>query len=340
MSRYSVSKTAWESDMIDLRLNKLTDWLKKQCACREVNLAALPGDASFRRYFRLQSERGNYMVMDAPPEKESSKSFVAIAQAWYKLGLNVPYIYEADLEQGFLLLTDFGDQLYLGALNARTASSLYQRAVDDLLTIQSCQSIAGWDLPTFDSAEYLQELENFRVWFLQKHCGLDLTAAENAMLDELFAWLVQKALEQPQVCVHRDYHSRNLMVLPDAKVGILDFQDALWGPITYDLVSLLRDCYIDWPEDQVKIWALSYLQQLNASGLIAPQDPALFLQWFDWMGVQRHLKAIFIFARKFHRDQDDSYLQYIPRGLNYVKSLAGRYPELRGLQAFFLEKGI
>jgi aminoglycoside/choline kinase family phosphotransferase len=230
---------------------------------------------------------------------------------------------------GFLLLTDLGSEQYLPALNADSVGRLYGDAMGALLTLQACGPQRD-ELPPYDEALLLREMELFREWYLGRHLGLALSAGEQRMLDETFRRLAQSALEQPQVAVHRDYHSRNLMVAPH-NPGILDFQDAVFGPVTYDLVSLLRDCYIAWPREQVEAWALGYQELAIDCGILRLRDEERFLRWFDWMGVQRHLKASGIFARLNHRDGKPGYLKDIPRTLGYVREVAGRYPELAGL---------
>ncbi len=313
------------------RISALKNWLSECLDVEALPLLPLSGDASFRRYLRLRCGDSSYIVMDAPPEKESSESFVAITNTFRGIGLNTPEIYAADLARGFLLLTDFGDRLYLEALNEKTAPELYQRAFDNLLTIQSCQEINGYTLPSFDEALYLSEMNLFKEWYLGQYLCIELTASERAMLDRIFKILSEDALAQPQVCVHRDYHSRNLMVLDDHQVGILDFQDAVWGAVTYDLLSLLRDCYIAWPQERVEHWVLEFHKQALSKGVIRSEDPKQFLRGFDWIGLQRHLKCMGIFARLYVRDNKPGYLQDIPRVLNYARRVCNRYPEFSEL---------
>jgi len=322
---------------MQVREQSMKIWLQSHCPAATTP-ELLAGDASFRRYFRLRSEHKNYILMDAPPEKESCQAFVAIASAFQSLGLRVPDIFQADLEQGFLLLDDFGDQLLLQALNEQTADHYYQRAFDCLLLIQSCKDVPGYTLPTFDEALYRQELDLFQEWYLQRHLGRVLTASDQVVLDQISTQLIDAALAQPQVCVHRDFHSRNLMVLEDDSLGILDFQDAVRGPITYDLMSLLRDCYIEWPFERVKSWLFLYQQRLLELGHLSGDNPAQFLRWCDWIALQRHLKCIGIFARLHHRDNKSVYLESIPRVIAYAKMICQRYPEFSGLLKFLVEK--
>lgn len=316
------------------RQKKLQAWLDHCVPQRPFSLEVMPGDASFRRYFRLHSPTASWVVMDAPPPHENCRPFIAIANALRAMGLQTPEIIEADAERGFLLLTDFGDVTYLKALNTKNADLLYRCALDALLTLQSCQTIPDHVLPFFTADFMQQEWAWHKEWFLEKLLGLSFTAEEKE-LDTAFTRLVESATHQPQVFMHRDYHSANLMVVPTKDIAILDFQDAFIGPLTYDVVSLLRDCYIDWPEERVKNWALQYWQMLNDKGTLANVDQATFLRWFDLMGVERHLKALFTFARKAVRDQQPQYLRHVPRTLNYLLQVTRRYPELSALYDFY-----
>lgn len=310
-------------------------WLQKNLSSFELP-ALLAGDASFRCYFRLRSEETSYVLMDAPPEHESCQSFIAIDRAFQQLGLRVPEIYCSDSAQGFLLLSDFGDRQLLQSLSSDSVDHYYRSALEDLLVIQQYQEADNYVLPTFDVDLYQRELDLFKEWYLKRHLGLDLSIADHQALDRLSQLLIEMALLQPQVCVHRDYHSRNLMVLPENDLGILDFQDAVWGPITYDLMSLLRDCYIAWPYDRVKEWALWFQQRLLQSGLLPVDDPDQFLLWCDWIALQRHLKCIGIFSRLHYRDHKSNYLSDIPRVLDYVKSVCQRQPQFGSLLGRFI----
>lgn len=314
------------------RLEQITAWLRAEPAFARVDIRPASADASFRRYFRARTDDASYIVMDAPPDKEDMGPFLKVDALFLDIGLNVPRVLAADIERGFYLLSDLGDEHYLHALNAETAQRLYGDALGALLVIQAQGPLAG-ELPAYDRAMLLREMELFRDWLVGKHLGMALDAARTEMLDRCFDLLARSALEQPQVCVHRDYHSRNLMVTPRNNPGILDFQDAVIGPVTYDLVSLLRDCYIAWPRARVEAWALGYCELALQSGVLRPEqaEEKRFLQWFDWMGVQRHLKAAGIFARLYRRDGKPGYLGDIPRTLGYVVEVALRYPELAGL---------
>jgi aminoglycoside/choline kinase family phosphotransferase len=322
---------------LDSRLEALKDWVGKVLALTEYEVRPASADASFRRYFRVLSPGATYIVMDAPPGKEDLRPYLEVARHFLHLGLNVPEVLEQDLERGFLLLTDLGQQMYLPQLNADTVERLYGDALGALVVLQAGIFTDSTFLPPYDAALLQRELELFREWYLGRHLGLALSPAQHALLDRTFDALMRSALAQPPVWVHRDYHSRNLMVTAENNPGILDFQDAVRGPATYDLVSLLRDCYIAWPRAQVEDWALGYQVLARQSGLPVCEDESQFLREFDMMGVQRHLKATGIFARLNHRDGKPGYLQDIPRTLGYVLEVSGRHPELHGLHGLLVE---
>lgn len=304
-------------------------WLAR--ACPDVNGSVVPAssDASFRSYFRVPTSRGPVILMDAPPDREDSRSFVDVAERLLECGVNAPRVLESDLDEGFLLLTDLGDDCYLACLDDDSADTLYDDAIDALIAIQRHGRTAG--LPDYDEALLRREMTLFPDWLLERHLGLD-TAPVRAELETTMNALVAAALEQPRVLVHRDYHSRNLMRTAHNNPGILDFQDAVTGPITYDLVSLLRDCYIAWPETRVDDWIERYRERAAAAG-IDVGDATTFRRWFDLMGVQRHLKASGIFARLYHRDGKPGYLADIPRTWNHIAALLDRHDELRPLAA-------
>jgi len=315
------------------RLELLNRWLESELAFRDYTLRPASSDASFRRYFRVVHDGASFIVMDAPPDREDSRPFVRVAKRLFDAGLNAPEVIDEDLARGFLLLSDLGSSPYLGALNEASVERLYGDALGALAGIQACDC-AG--LPPYDRDLLLREMGLFREWLVGKHLGITLDAARHAMLDAAFDLLADNALAQPQVFVHRDYHSRNLMVTPRNNPGILDFQDAVCGPVTYDLVSLLRDCYIAWPRARVEDWALGYQELALQTGILREEheDPARFLLWFDLMGVQRHLKASGIFARLNHRDGKPGYLGDIPRTLGYITGLRDRHPVLAPLCTF------
>ena len=317
------------------RLEKLKNWLESELDFSEYTLKPASADASFRRYFRVLHQGESLIVMDAPPDNEDSRPFIDVSRMLFDVGLNVPAVIDYDLEQGFLLLSDLGSRPYLDELNGDSVERLYGDALSALATIQTCVTW-GAGLPAYDRALLLKEMGLFREWLLGKHLAITVDATQAALVDAVFSLLADNALQQPQVCVHRDYHSRNLMVTQRNNPGILDFQDAVVGPVTYDLVSLLRDCYIDWPRAQVEDWALGYQQLALQSGILREEhcDPDSFLRWFDLMGMQRHLKAAGIFARLNHRDGKPGYLGDIPRTLAYVVEVASRHDELKEFGVF------
>ena len=322
---------------MDNRLETLKSWVGQVLALREYEVRPASADASFRRYFRVSGNGASYIVMDAPPDKEDMRPYIEIARRLHHLGLNVPEVLEQDQARGYLLLTDLGQQMYLPQLNEATVERLYGDALGALVTLQAGIFTDPGFLPEYDEALLRRELELFREWYLGRHLGLALSRAQTAALDGAFTLLVRSALAQPRVWVHRDYHSRNLMVTRENNPGILDFQDAVRGPATYDLVSLLRDCYIAWPLERIEEWALGYQALALQSGLPVRADEAQFLREFDLMGVQRHLKATGIFARLHHRDGKPTYLDDIPRTLGYVVGVSGRHPALHGLHHLLMD---
>ncbi|MGH8495157.1 MAG: aminoglycoside phosphotransferase family protein [Gammaproteobacteria bacterium] len=315
--------------MQDERLTSLRRWLEQELGIRGYEIAPASGDASFRRYFRVTQAAGSHVVMDAPPEREDIAPYLRVAGQLGALGLNVPAVIAREEAQGFLLLSDLGGRTYLDAITGGAdADSLYADALDALARMQSMDAAAAGSLPPYDAALLEREMALFRDWLCGRHLGLTLDGPQVTELDRTFAFLTDAALAQPRVFVHRDYHSRNLMLTAENNPGILDFQDAVYGPVTYDLVSLLRDCYVAWPLARVREWALGYLEQAARGGIAVGRDATEFLRWFDLMGVQRHLKAAGIFARLNHRDGKPGYLADVPRTLGYVVAVAADYPEL------------
>lgn len=317
---------------MDTRLNSLQTWLTETSDLGAFSLQALPGDASFRRYFRVTHSGGTFIAMDAPPEREDCRPYVAIARALRAQGLLSPEIIKADLKIGFLLITDFGDRQFLKELNHTNAEQLYSTALQALMILKNCSQVEGWSIPLFTADFMFKELLLFQEWFLEKFLQLELSSAQLKMLSCCFSLLAESAAAQPQVFMHRDFHSANLMLLPHNRVGILDFQDAFMGPVTYDLVSLLRDCYIDWPPAVVQRLALNYLSELQFA-----VSEVEWLRWFDWMGLQRHLKALLTFSRKFKRDANPNYLQFIPRTLSYIERSSQEYSEFKEFHLFLQE---
>lgn len=304
------------------RIQALRQWLQDELGFNDYGLEPASSDASFRRYFRVTRGGRSDIVMDAPPEREDCRPFIQVTRMLFDLGLHVPELLESDPARGFLLLEDLGDRCYLQALDEQTVDRLYGDALAALVVMQACGPNDA-RLPPYDRELLLREMALFPDWLLRVHLALALDEAEAQALQAGFALLADNALEQPQVFVHRDYHSRNLMVTERNNPGILDYQDAVVGPVTYDLVSLLRDCYIRWPRARVEDWALGYRELAQQSGILREDvDEARFLRWFDRMGVQRHLKAAGIFARLHHRDGKPGYLADIPRTLGYIVEVA------------------
>ncbi len=314
----------------DLRTISMLDWLENDLLLTIISCEPASSDASFRRYFRIKVSEGQFIVMDAPPEKENIEPFIRVAGLLAGSQVNVPTILQQNLTDGFLLLEDFGSQCFLDQLNASNASTLYQSALDALFKLQSYTTIQDCKLPVYNEPLLQRELGIFEDWFLNELLDIQIPVL---LWEAVCTILINSALEQPIICVHRDYHSRNLMFLHDDSPGVIDFQDAVIGPITYDLVSLLRDCYIAWPNQQVELWMNDYYERLLQAKLIAC-TPACFKRWFDLMGVQRHLKAIGIFSRLHLRDGKSSYLNDIPRTLNYVMTICANYPEFEGFSEF------
>ncbi len=310
---------------------QLRAWLSQLAHTPSLNLKAMTNDASFRRYYRAQWADNSYVVMDAPPDKENLAAFIDIAHRLRQAGLNAPDILASHSEAGFLLLTDLGDDLYLPTLQAHDADQverLYGDALSALATLQVC--VPCTDLPRYDKALLHREMDLLPDWLLAQHLSLHLTEHQHEQLQSCFQQLSAMALSQPQVFVHRDYHSRNLLICGH-NPGIIDFQDAVCGAVTYDLVSLLRDAYIVWPREKVEDWVLGYHQLALQTGIIKDISEQTFLHWFDWMGLQRHIKVAGIFARLCHRDHKPAYLADIPRVLQYIVEVAEQYSEMQFL---------
>ncbi|MFV2032267.1 MAG: aminoglycoside phosphotransferase family protein [Gammaproteobacteria bacterium] len=318
------------------RTRQMTDWLDT-LGYRDYTLSPASEDASFRTYHRLQCGEKSWIVMDAPLDREPCDQFIAVAEKLRQARLSAPEIIERDLKAGFLLLTDFGETPYLAVLDAQSEGPLYADALSALLLMQT--KIDSEDLPGYDEALLVQEMELFRHWFLRELLGIELNEAQVVQWDSIKQVLVDNALEQPQVFVHRDYHSRNLMKIERHNPGILDFQDAVKGPLTYDLASLLRDCYIDWPAVRVDQLALDYYEFAKVNRLIDVK-PTKFMRWFNLMGIQRHLKAIGIFSRLKIRDSKNAYMKDIPRTLDYVHRISAEEMKMVGLYALVSDLGL
>ena len=287
--------------------------------------AAASADASFRSYWRVRRGETSWIVMDAPPDKEDTGPFIDIARRLRAAGLNAPDIIAQDREQGFLLLSDLGTRTYLPELSELRVDSLYADALFALLQMQT--KVQTQELPAYDATRLRNEMELFETWFLRCHLRYECTLSDSQLIEGCMQRLLDSAAEQPRVFVHRDYHSRNLMVVPGANPGIIDFQDAVSGPITYDLVSLLKDCYIQWPLSRVYGWAEQYRQQLLSAGVLEVGSTR-WRRWFDWIGLQRHLKVLGIFARLNYRDGKFAYLNDLPLVLDYTLTVCARYGEL------------
>lgn len=287
-------------------------------------LSVVAGDASSRRYFRASIDGVSYILVDAPPATEKNQSFLTVRELLAGAGVKVPELYAADLARGYLLLEDLGDRLLLAELTPASAGGLYRQAMEVLLRIAAIDASAV-SLPAYDESLLGEELGRFPTWFVEALLEQSLAADEHSLLQAAFARLIDSALEQPGVLVHRDFHSRNLMPQDDGNLGVIDFQDAALGPVTYDPVSLLRDCYVRWPPARVQDWALSYRQMLQARGLPGVEDADRFLRWFDLMGLQRHIKVLGTFARLSLRDGKPAYLDDLPLVIRYVREIAGKY---------------
>lgn len=317
---------------MDIRQAQLVNWLKNVLQQTEIKLTTASADASFRRYFRVHLGsphlgHSTLIAMDAPPAQEDCTAFVKIDHLFLEAGLNVPQIIAQDLEQGFLLLGDLGDDTYLSQLQPSIASKLYGDATDSLIKLQLASKPNV--LPDYDEALLTREMQLFPDWYVTKHLQLELTSEQQLVLNNTFAVLNKNILSQAQVYVHRDYHSRNLMLTQENNPGVLDFQDAVYGAITYDLVSLLKDAYIGWEEEQIIDWTVRYWQPAKKAGLPVPEDFSEFYRDFEWMGAQRHIKVLGIFARLYHRDGKESYLKDMPLVMMHLRKVCERYVELR-----------
>jgi len=325
-----------------VRLQHLKVWLDEQLAnlfadqgwgaVPPATLTAASSDASFRRYFRWEGEGRSFVVMDATPPQENCKPFVDIAFLLAKSGINVPKIYAEDLERGFLLLNDLGNKTYLDVIDGENADALFHDALQALLAFQQLPMVAP--LPSYDVALLRRELELFPEWYVKRELGIEFDSTQQQQWQQVSDLLIDSALAQPKVLVHRDYMPRNLM-LSEPNPGVLDFQDAVYGPVTYDVTCLFKDAFLNWPEERVRGWLESYWQQATALNIPVQPDFEDFLRASDLMGVQRHLKVIGIFARICHRDGKPRYLADVPRFFSYIETVIARRPELAELQALF-----
>ncbi|BBP73258.1 aminoglycoside phosphotransferase [Pseudomonas sp. Seg1] len=326
----------------DVRLQHLKVWLDEQLAILfadqgwgavpPATLTAASSDASFRRYFRWEGAGRSFVVMDAPPPQENCKPFVDIAFLLAKSGINVPKIYAEDLERGFLLLNDLGNKTYLDVIDGENADALFSDALKALLAFQQLPMVAP--LPSYDVALLRRELELFPEWYVKRELGVEFNSTQQQQWQQISDLLIDSALAQPKVLVHRDYMPRNLM-LSEPNPGVLDFQDAVYGPVTYDVTCLFKDAFLSWPEERVRGWLENYWQQASALNIPVQPDFEDFLRASDLMGVQRHLKVIGIFARICHRDGKPRYLADVPRFFSYIEAVIARRPELAELQTLF-----
>lgn len=308
---------------------QLLDWINQHSEFSCDALEMVSGDASFRRYFRFSDQGKSIIAVDAPPGFEDSETFVNVAKAYEQHGVNVPHVYCVDVNLGFYCIEDFGNRQFASVLNQPDADTYYKRAFRQLPGIQSCRETRAGALPSFDDALLEREFHLFTHWLCEVHLNLTLTPEEQALLTEADGLLRENFFAQPQVGVHRDFHSRNLMLLDDDSVGVIDFQDAVTGPVTYDEVSLLRDCYQVWPDEFVD----DLLRHVHAE-YHSEYDFEQYRRWFDITGIQRHVKASGIFCRLWHRDGKQGYLKDIPATLTYIKQVAARYDEFNPLAEF------
>ncbi|MEI7841796.1 MAG: phosphotransferase [Gallionellaceae bacterium] len=312
-----------------LRQNQITSWLTSLYPEQKFTLAPASADASFRRYFRATFDDGTTkVVMDAPPLHENCEPFLHVAKLFEAAGTHVPHIFAQDAAQGFLLLSDLGNTTYLQAINQSNARQLYGAATDALIKIQLASREN--ELPLYDEALLRRELNLFPEWYIAKHLGVTLTEKQQTKLEEVFTRILANNLAQPRVYVHRDYHSRNLM-LSEPNPGILDFQDAVYGPITYDLASLFKDAYVKWEEADIMDWLIRYWENARKAKLPVNEDFGLFYRDYEMMGVQRHIKVLGIFARLYHRDGKDGYLKDMPLVMDYLRRACVRYIDLKPL---------
>jgi aminoglycoside/choline kinase family phosphotransferase len=332
----SPSEPSLETELpADARLAELTRWVTRDLGLEVTSIRPASADASFRRYFRIERPSGSLVAMDAPPDRESLEPYIRTSAMLLDIGVNVPRVLEKNRAHGFLLLTDLGSRLYLTELKAgRNVDRLYEDALAALIRIQARGRVHAENLPPYDRARLEQEMQLLPHWFIEHHLDRSIDDGLRSALRVTFDFLLDEVLAQPRVFVHRDYHSRNLMICEGANPGILDFQDAVHGAVAYDVVSLLRDLYIVWPPERVHDWVLAYRSKAIAAGVNAGASDAEFLRWFDLAGVQRHLKVLGIFARLWHRDGKAGYLDDLPATLAYVLQASARYPQLAALNEF------
>lgn len=315
------------------RHQQLIQWLSNLYPNTDIKLVSVSGDASFRKYHRFNYTDGSLIVMDSAPALENNQSFIDTTNLLKRHNINVPDILHKNIEDGFFVISDFGNRLLLDKLNTDNADHFYGLTLEEIVKIQAVDTQT---LAPYNCTLLLREMQLFTDWYLCKHKNINLNTEIETVLADSFEYLNKSALEQPQVFVHRDFHSRNLMIINDETLGIIDYQDAVLGPITYDLVSLLRDCYINWPQDKITEWQQLFLDNLPIANKI---ELTQLTRWFDLMGAQRHLKAIGIFCRLYYRDNKSAYLGDIPRTMNYLVHVCSQYKELQKLHKLLLAAG-
>jgi N-acetylmuramate 1-kinase len=315
----------------DIRLQALNNWAAQQLNLPGIQLAPLGGDAGFRRYFRVAT-LPDYLAVDAPPTTEDTPQFLRVANLLQQHNVRVPNIRDANSETGFLLVENLGNDLVFNKINKDNADLIYQQAMAMIIRMQNINERPEC-LAVYDQAFLLREMNLLIEWFIEKLLQYSLNETEKKIVNQCFQDLAASAAEQPQGFVHRDFHSRNLMITAEETLATIDFQGALWGPITYDLASLLRDCYLRWPQETVKNWALDFYQQIKSTyPSISTEE---FLKWFDWMGLQRHIKVLGIFARLNLRDNKPQYLQDLPLVIRYTLEVCNQYSELQEFAHWF-----
>jgi N-acetylmuramate 1-kinase len=320
------------------RQNVLNKWLEEVLGLTDFSLELLAPDASFRQYYRLRYLNITRIVMDAPPDNESLQSFIEIASILQSAGVRAPHIFASNKTLGFALLDDFGDNLLRDELSPDTVDKWYKLSIDTLVAMQQGTVPSTYSLPYFDSSFMLYELDLFNQWFLNGYLKIDLTIEEAKLIQQTFSWLSAELFKQPKVFIHRDYHCRNIMIInnePNPQLGIIDFQDAMLGPFTYDLVSLLKDCYVQWPREAVLRWLSYFYEQ---STLAKQWTLPLFIRAFDLCGLQRHLKVLGIFSRLYLRDNKPGYLKDLPLTLHYVMACLESYGELWPFYQFMQQR--
>jgi aminoglycoside/choline kinase family phosphotransferase len=326
-------------------MQALQNWLRVVLESKSIVLTPLSGDAGFRHYYRFQHNNHSLIAVDAPPKYSNNPAFIFMQSLLKQQKVNTPDIIAVDLPLGFFCLSDFGDQLFSDVINEKNMRACYQQAIQELIKVTTCKISPNFEIESYDKAFVYRELTIFTEWLLNKHLNIVLTLDEEKQLAQNFAVLSDNFLSQPQVLVHRDFHSRNIMVLSDIKsvdsqLGIIDFQDAVIGPITYDIVSLLRDCYLKWPQKDIDELFAYFYQAMAENDTFKNISTAQWQRWFDLTGMQRHLKASGIFARLHYRDDKSAYLHDIPLTLTYISDISAKYDELDFLHQLIVHKVI